>query len=390
MEANAVEPQKESVQSIVNTTLSARQLYRHDPLLFLLKERLHLRNLWMSVGAMLLPGIVYLVWWLLWGSKFSSGWNPGTISSILIQTFALFPSLFFIYDCIPNAIAKTFNTLYTDDVIGKYRKDPADREAYARFKQQVVYWMDNNWWTATIIVVIILYALLRLFLRELPDRHDLLPLMVRTVVVIIYVPLMFATGMSVIRLVLALIFVNRLFYLFKLQIKPALADGSGRLRSLERLLWLCVSIMLWVAILLAAMILGRNVGGLTFPEVFLLGAIYILLIPTLLIGWLIFPHRMMVKARDEALQPLAIEYQQALMLSLSPKTQDTQGVAAEILHLETLKKRYDLVYNSFSVWPLETHTLSSAGVTVILPVILPLIFPFIVSFISFLLQWFGL
>ncbi|GCE29283.1 hypothetical protein KDA_47670 [Dictyobacter alpinus] len=55
-------------------------------------------------------------------------------------------------------------------------------------------------------------------------------------------------------------------------------------------------------------------------------------------------------------------------------------------HLETLKKCYDLTYDSFPVWPLKTCTLSSVIATIVIPVILPLVFPFIVSFIVFLLQ----
>ncbi|WP_338257071.1 hypothetical protein [Dictyobacter halimunensis] len=390
MEANGVPPLIESTQTIPDTTtLSARQIYLHDPLLFLLKDRLHLSDLWISFGALFPPGFIYLLWWLLWGNKFPSGQNPGTISSIIIQTFLLFPSLFFIYTSLPNTIAKTFNIFYMDGMIGEYRKDAADKDAYVRFKQRLVYWIDNNWWPVILMIIIILYALLRLFLRELPNRHELLPLMVRGIVIVIYIPLMFATGMSVIRLVLALIFVNRLFYLFKLQVKPAHPDSSDRLHGFEPLLWFCVSIMLWVVILLIIMILARNVGSLTFPEVVLLVAIYILLIPALLIGWLLFPHRMMVKARDEELHPLAIEYQQALMRSLSAKTQDTQGIEAEVQHLETLKKRYDLIYNSFPVWPLKTRTLSSVVATIVIPVLLPLAFPFIVSFIASLFQKIG-
>ncbi|GCE06774.1 hypothetical protein [Dictyobacter aurantiacus] len=389
MEANETPPLTESAQAMPDTTLSARQIYLHDPLLFLLKDRLHLSNLRISVGALLPPGFIYLLWWMVWGNRFPSGQNPGPLVSIILQTFVLFPSLFFIYTSLPTTIAKTFNAFYMDGMVGAYRKNAADKEAYTRFRQRFVDWIDNHWWPIVLIIIIILYALLRLFLRELPNRHQILPLVVRGIVIVVYVPLMFATGMSVIRLVLALIFVNRLFYLFKLRIKPALPDSSSRIQGFEPLLWFCVSIMLWVVILLVVMILARDVGSLAFPEAVLLVAIYILLIPALLIGWLIFPHRMMVKARDEELQPLAIEYQQALMRSLSAKTQDTQAIEAEVQHLETLKKRYDLIYNSFPVWPLKTRTLSSVVATIIIPVILPLVFPFIVSFIASLFQKIG-
>ncbi|GCF09237.1 hypothetical protein [Dictyobacter arantiisoli] len=392
MEAGATEEEKDSVHTTVNvdTTLSTQQIYQHDPLLILLKGKLHLNNLWISAGATLLPGSVYLLAWLLWRVNEIKEWDNKDLLSLIIQTFILFPFLSLIYTLIPNAIVKLFNTLATNGVIGHARKDRPGGETYAAFKQQLVYWIDNSWWTVAITIVVVLYILTRLFLRELPAQNNPIPYPLRAIVIIAYAPLMFATGMSVIRLVIVLIFTNRLFYFFTLQIQPIHPDGSGGLGILESLLWLCVGMMLWVVTLLIAMILVQKLSGLSYAEMFLLGAIYIALIPTLLIGWLIFPHRMMVQARNEALQPLMVEYQHALIQSLSSGTQDTQSIAAETLHLETLKKRYDLVYNLFPVWPLDTNTLSRAGATVIIPIILPLILPSTLSFISFLLQKFGL
>ncbi|BCL79524.1 hypothetical protein ccbrp13_19890 [Ktedonobacteria bacterium brp13] len=389
MEAGAVEDYKENVHSTVSTTLLAMQFYQHDPLLVLLKEKLHFRNLWISIGMMLPPGIVYLAWWLLLRTELPTTWNNKDFFSVIIQIFLLFPLLFLIYTSIPTFIADLFNTLLTNGVIGTYRNDRSGKETHASFQKQLIYWIDNSWWTVAIMLVVILYVLFRLLVRELPDQHNLISYPVRATVIIMYAPLMFATGMSVIRLVLALIFMNRLLYFFTLQIKPLHADGSGGLGILEHILWLCVGMMLWVVILLAAAVLAHNLSGLSLLEMFLLGAIYIALIPALLIGWFIIPHRMMVKARAEALQPLAVTYQQALMQSLSSGIQDTQSMTDETLRLETLKKHYDLAYTSFPVWPLETSTLSSAGITILLPVILPLLLPPIVSLILLALQRLG-
>jgi hypothetical protein len=402
MDADAMEQQKNSAPLTVDTTLSARQFYQHDPLLVLLKEKLHLNNFCISAGAMFLPGIVYPVWWLL--SKITthshlSGWHLNDWFSIIIQFFFLFPCLFLIYTFIPHTIAKLFNALYTGGVIGNYRKDRSGIETYVHFEQKMIRWIDNSWWAVATIVLVMFYISLRLFWLEetLTGHHtnpqSFMPFVIQAIAILIYVPLMFATGMNVIRLVLALVFINRLFYLFKLQVKPIHADGAGGLGSVENLLWLCVSMMLWLAVLLAAAILGPELTTLSYSEMFLLAAIYIVLIPTLIIGCLVFPHRMMVDARNEALQSLTAEYQHALTQSLSSGAQDTPGISAETLRLEALKKRYDLVYSSFPVWPLDTSALSRIGVTVIIPIILPIILPAIlpsiISFISFAFQGTG-
>jgi len=105
----------------------------------------------------------------------------------------------------------------------------------------------------------------------------------------------------------------------------------------------------------------------------LLAAIYVVLTPSLLIGWLVFPHRVMVRARDETLQPLADEFQQALMQSLSSAEYDMRTVVAGTRRLAALKQRYDLVRNTFPTWPLKINTVSRLVATALLPLMLPLI-----------------
>lgn len=392
MDVEVIELQKDSVQLTKDTTLSAKEFYQHDPLLLLLKEKLHLNNLWISAGTVLLPGIIYLIWGLLSLANKSFVLDTNDWLSIIIQMFILFPLLFFIYTFIPESVAKLFNTLYANGVIGHVRPGRTDTETYAHFKQYMISWIDNKSWTVANIAIIIIYVILKLsVLHATPyQSHNIqLAIIIRLVAIVIYVPLMFATGMNVIRLILVLIFINRLFYIFTFQIKPRSTDSSGGLGSMKRLLWLYVGMMLWLAILLVAAILASGMIVYSYPEKFLLAGIYMALIPALLIGWWLLPHRMMVNARNEILHPLALEYQHALIQSLSSGTQDTQRVMDETLRLEALKKRYDLLYDSFYVWPLEISTLRNVGVTVILPVILPLIFPFVISFISDTLQRLG-
>lgn len=354
-----------------NAILSARQFYCNDPLLVLLKEKLHLNDFWISAGALLFPGMVFLCWWLLWADR-THLWTPDNTLSVLLQTFVLFPFIFLIYVLVPDSTASLFNTLKINGVIGKQRRKQSGTETYEDFAQQLSAWIGKSWWTVAIMGIVVGYALYRLLLLE-PTSASPVPYWMRFCAVIIYLPMMYATGISVVRLLLALFFTNLLFYRFTLQVKPLHPDGAGGLGVLGRLLWLCVCIMLWVALLLVATVLSRNLNWLSLTEMILLGAIYISLTPALLLGWLIFPHQLMVKARDEALQPLTNEYQQALLQPLSAGTQDTRSVVAETRRLLALKQRYELVRDSFPIWPMEASALSRVGVTVILPLILPLI-----------------
>lgn len=381
MDANLANQQQGAKSSASSTILSAQQFYQHDPLLILLKDTLRLNDLWIIIGVMALPGGVFLFGWLLclWTSNVQ-WWTPGNTLSVLLQIFILFPLLFMIYLLVPVAIAGLFNTLRTNGAIGEHRRHQPGSETYENFVQQLVTWVDKSWWAAATLGIIVFYVCYRLLLKE---PHILrVPHWFSVSVVIIFLPLMYAVSMSVVRLLLALVFTNWLFYLFTIQIKPLHPDGSGGLGALGSILWISVVIMLWDALLLGASLLGSNLHWFSSPEIILMGAIYVALTPSLFIGWLVFPHRVMVRARDEALQPLADEFQQALMQSLSSVAHDTGTVVATTRRLAALKQHYDLVRDTFPTWPLEINTVSRLVVTAILPAFLPLILPLMASLIS--------
>lgn len=349
--------------------LTARQLYQNDLLLVLLKDRCHLKTLWICGGVTALPGGVFLFWWLWWGRNVSL-WGIGNTLSVLLQTFLLFPIIFFIYLSVPDAIAGLFVRFKSNDVIGEPRQ--ADTEDYVSFVRHMLSWMDHVGWTLMIMGVVVVYGLYRVLLQE-PANVSPVPYLMRVCAIIIYLPLMYATGISVLRLLLAVIFTNRLFSRFELQIKPLDADGAGGLGAMESLLWFSVGIMLWEMVLLFAAVLARNLSWLSLSEMVMLGAIYVVLTPALLIGWLIVPHRMMVKTRDDLLLRLANEYQQAFAQSLTSNEYDTRSLISGTRRLVALKQRYDLLHDTFPIWPMEMNTLRRIGATLILPLLLPII-----------------
>ena len=234
---------------------------------------------------------------------------------------------------------------------------------------------------AATMVILVFYVCYRLLLIE-PRISSPLPYWFSVSVIVMYLPLMYAVCMSVVRLLLTLVFTNWLFSLFMIQIKPLHPDGSGGLGALGRILWVSIIIMLWDALVLGVALLSNNLHWFSPLEMILLGAIYIALTPSLLIGWLVFPHRVMVRARDEALQPLVDEFQQALTQSLLSVEHDIRSAIAGTRQLAALKQRYDLVRDTFPTWPLEISALGRVGVTVVLPLMLPLI----TSLISFALH----
>ncbi len=373
MDSGLVDQQKGAESSASGTTLSAQQFYQHDPLLVLLKDTWHLNDFWVIAGVMVPPGGVYLLWWF-WGEYVVKVhfWLLGDTVGALLNTFILFPLLCLIYLLLPASIAGLFNTLSANGVIGKSRKDRTGSTSYEDFLQRVVAWTDRSWWTAAALTVVVLYLFNRLVLID-PHLVTPVPFWQIAVANIVFSPLLYIEFLSITRLLLALVFTNWLFYTFTIQIKPLHPDGSGGLGALGRLLWFSVLAMVWDALFLSTVIISIAKSLISPFEIVLLAVIYVALTPSLLIGWLLFPHRVMVRARDETLQPLADEFQQALMQSLSSAEHDTRTVVAGTRRLAALKQRYDLVRDTFPTWPLKINTVSRLVVTALFPLMLPLI-----------------
>jgi hypothetical protein len=367
MDTDLENQQQGAESSASGTTLSAQQLYQHDPLLVLLKDTWRLNDFWVIAGVIVPPGAVYVLWWF-WGEYVAKVhfWLLGDTVGALLQTLVNWPLLFLIYLLLPASIAGLFNTLSANGVIGERRKDRPGSPSYEDFLQQLVAWTDSRWWTATALMVVVLYLFYRLVLID-PHIPSPVPFWQLAVANIVFSPLLYITFMSITRLLLALVFTNWLFYTFTILIKPLHPDGSGGLNALGHLLWFSVLTMFWDALFLSTVIISIAKSLVSPIEMVLLAAIYVALTPSLLIGWLLLPHRLMVSAREEALQPLAEEFQQALIQSMSSTERDTRAVVAGARRLAALKQQYELVCDTFPTWPVEISALRRLVVTVIFP-----------------------
>jgi hypothetical protein len=368
-----------TTSSEAGTMLSPQQFYRHDPLLVLLKDKLRLNDFSLIACVAGLPALVFLSWWFCMQYVVISKvqfWEPRDTLSSLVQTFIIFPLLFGIYALVPTSIADLFNTLQANGVIGERRKALRGPMSYEQFLQKLVTWIDSGWWVSGSLAIVVLYFFYRVFLIEVP-LPTAVPLAVRISTVITFLPLMYATCISVIRLLLALVFTNWLFYLFTIQVKPLHPDGSGGLGVLGRILWVSIAIMLWDALLLSTGFISSNMSLFSPLEILLLIAIYIALTPSLLIGWLVLPHWVMVKARTEALLPLAHEFQQAILQTKPSAGDDSSKLVAGTRRLSALKQRYELLRSTFPTWPVEIEQLGRLVTAVSLPVLISLFLPYL-------------
>ena len=366
----------------MDTTLSVQQLYKHDPLLVLLRDRLRLSNGWIVVGAALLAGGDLFGLAALAGERFGlRDILMGDQLPSLFQTLVIVPVGFALYLWLPSAIADLFNTLEVNGAIGERRPDRPGPESYEGFTKKLVAWADSRWWMVGALMFVALYWLYRLLVTYPAEFSTLSPawrqpwLRVATLL-LAHSPGMSAAFYVIVRLLVVSVFTNRLFHLFYMRVNPLHPDGCGGLGVLGRLL--TVSVLIATALGAAAVgmsisLLSTGIHPFSRLENVILGACYVVFTPLLLIGWLASPHRAMREARDATLQPLADEFQRAIAQAVPSAQDDAAAIKADTDRLAELKRRYELLRDSFPIWPIRIQLLRSLIATAILPLISSLI-----------------
>jgi len=130
------------------------------------------------------------------------------------------------------------------------------------------------------------------------------------------------------------LFLNRLFFPFTIHVKPLHPDSSGGMGSLGRIGWMVVGIMV-VGALLNFSAHGHFASPITVTETVALTIVYLVLVVSLMIGWLALPHQVMVQARNAILEPLTNEYERVLMETMPSAEEETSKIAAATERLWT-------------------------------------------------------
>jgi hypothetical protein len=276
-----------------------------------------------------------------------------------------FTLIFLIYVLLPSGMAEIFTTLRANGVIGGYRQVRSASLSYEHFVEQVILWVNRRWWLGTIAILNLLVLLATLVLQP----SDV-PLFWQFVAFLLgYVPLLYVLSFVLLRVILLIVGINRLFVLFTMQVKPLHADGSGGFGSLGLILWVNVGMI--VAVSLA--VLAETQLFPYDPDLELMIAVYSVSVVALVIGWLVLPHRVMLQARTELLQPLTQEYERAIRETMPSIRGDTAAIVAGTERLAALQKRYEQVRESFPTWPIELVQMRGLAVVLILPVLISLL-----------------
>lgn len=386
MEANAQKQQVVSELTVDGSngkTLDPRDLYRNDPWMLLFRERLSLNN-WRSLAILVIVSIC-----CFYGLYQLPGTGHGLDNQPLFALFeTMTATLFYIsYHWLPDAIAKLFNTLSDKDVLSECVDAQQDVAiAYAKFRDDFLFWINGPVWSAGTLIFILLYLIIRSVEKGPPFLMQI-PLWLQLVTAALDGIIAYYAFMSVIRLFISLIFANRLFRSFKIRVKPLHPDRVGGFGVMRYIVWISVLIILATTLTFFETIqLSTNPNRLSSTlDTIVLIAAYVILTPTLILGWLILPHLLMLNARNTALKPLVDEFQAITQYPQAVTQAETASILAENDRLSAIKQRYSLIWDTFPTWPLEITQVRRLVAALSLPALISLI-PSIVDLVNFITQ----
>lgn len=396
--STSVTAQTGNVQSeaaSTGTTLQAQQFYRHDYLLIFFKNILHLADYMIVILAVVVSGgVLFGLGWFA-SSGIQYGFQGDALLSTVraaLQVFLIYPVLAWLSISLPAELAKLFNSLYDNGVIGEYRADRSGKLTYEAFLQKFVAWADSIWWFVGATAFVVVYWIYQLAVIE-PMQPDHSGLWFRIALVGVTSFMLYAAFYSVVRILVAVVFTNWLFNVFTIKVNPLHPDGSAGLGALGYMLVLSVilvvtmgvaALVMNTSILFSSAIQPSNLKAFAIGEAILFGALYLALAPSLLIAWLTLPHKEMVEARNDALLPLSKEFQVALMETDPAGKADANAIKADNDRLDQLKRRYQLIQDTYPTYPLAVQNVRRLAATLTFPALLPILAPFIGALVTYL------
>ena len=349
IEANVPLPQDGEKAKATSTDITMQQIHRNDLLSLFLKEKLRMNNLLVFILLTLITlGCFYALYAL-----------PGVSAKLVNQAlFALLETftacLFFTaYIWLPDAVCFLFNSLKQNEVLDT--SNPKQYlTSYESFCNSFLFWTNRRIWPIGTLIFILLYLLNR-YLAGGPPFISHVPAWLQIVTAILDGLIAYCALMSVIRFIISIIFVNYLFRSFPIHVNPLHPDGCGGLGVMHGVLWITVTIILGTTLTFYETVMisaANNIPSSSLDAAALVIA-YLILAPSLLMGWLALPHHLMLKDRQATLLPLANEFQQIATKSASVTEEEIPKILADTDHLSAIKQRYELLNKTFPTWPVE-------------------------------------
>jgi hypothetical protein len=173
--------------------------------------------------------------------------------------------------------------------------------------------------------------------------------------------------------------VGKLLRRLPLQLQPLHPDRCGGLWIVGRLFTLVLNVAAVygaTAVCLGLVLAAWHQAPLLpnrHPELALLAACYLVLLPSAFLNLLWLPHQLLEWRRSELLKPLAREFDHAIGAARPSRGDDAARLRAKADSLAEVARQLRLLDEAWPAWPLRTRRLGPVVATAVLPLVVPLL-----------------
>ena len=339
-----------SIHQLPNDTIGEQDFYSGDHLMVFLRKKLKLNKSEILIGIIMLAGIVFFGGSGIAGGKFTKDYGliHNMINS-LRKTLGLIPLGFAIYLYLPSAIALLINTLRNNQVIVEKNESAVSyNELTKTLKKRV----NAAVLEVGSLIVVVAYWLVRLY-NYCPNKR---PLWLEIAALFVYSLVLYGALIGVTRLFMMVRYSNSLFGQFTIRVSPLHPDDAAGLSVFGRMFTMSITIAAAIAIIIAIGMISPHpipYSALLRPEPWFVAGIYISLIPVLFFSWLWLPHKAMIEARNRKLQPLADRFLESVEATQLSGEDSAERIKARTEELTELKRQYELLKDTYPVWPIR-------------------------------------
>lgn len=320
-------------------------LYRSDPLLRLLVERLKLPaltivGLAVTISAASVFGVGAIAsYWVHERAEIIRVFDPVHLGYNLVVIFLNIPLVWAVYVWQPRGIASTLRSLRQNDVIVERTKG-----SFEEFRKRMMANLDSFRLAIAAVLVVLLFQLLETVI-VLPAEAQRLGKPVfsfydKRYYYFFFVPVLSVTyyvvAMVVLKGLLALFWFNHLFREFEARVQPLHPDEAGGFGALGRLAvkYGLISVALGVIPAWVSLVRVFSGSGWAHTDVIVLYAFYIVLVPVCVISPVWSAHKAMARARDELLGEISSAFEQTLRQEKTPDWKTLDELLATYAHIK--------------------------------------------------------
>ncbi len=207
MDAETPIQEKPIIVGGINTSLTPRQFYRGDPYLVFVKDKLRLDDIWNTAIFFVLAIAIDFSFDIFFLKDYHPTASLLDALRLLLLCTAL-TSAYLIYLLLPSFMAETFDTLNANGVIGTHRQNSSKSVSYESFVEKLLAWANSRWWLAIIAMITVLYGFQWMFVQypHIPLFWNIFVFLVGNMLVV------YIICFILIRVILLLVFINRLFF----------------------------------------------------------------------------------------------------------------------------------------------------------------------------------